>query len=125
MSIRPRLLIALALVFWAASAPFAGAADAPYEKQLRRLAEVLGSVQYLRTLCGEDGHAWHDRMDALLAAENPDPGRRSMLIASYNHGYRTFRDSYTRCTSSAIEAIGRYMKEGEELSGEIASRYGN
>lgn len=101
------------------------AADAPYEKQLQRLAEVLGSVQYLRSLCGEEGHDWRDRMDALLKSENPDESRRSMLVASYNHGYRTFQDSYTRCTPSAVEAVQRYMKEGESLSGEIASRFGN
>lgn len=100
-------------------------AEAPYEKQLQRLAEVLGSVQYLRTLCGEEGQGWRERMDALLKSEDPDPARRSMLVASYNHGYRTFRDSYRSCTASAVEAIRRYMKEGEALAGEIASRYGN
>jgi uncharacterized protein (TIGR02301 family) len=103
----------------------ARAAEAPYEKQLQRLAEVLGSVQYLRTLCGEEGNLWRERMDALLKSEDPDPARRSMLVASYNHGYRTFRDSYTSCTASAIEAIRRYMQEGETLASELASRYGN
>jgi len=115
------VLCALSL---AAAVP-ARAAEAPYEKQLQRLAEVLGSVQYLRTLCGEEGDRWRQRMDALLQSEDPDPARRSMLVASYNHGYRTFSASYTSCTASAVEAIRRYMKEGEALAGELASRYGN
>lgn len=100
-------------------------AEAPYEKQLLRLAEVLGSVQYLRNLCGEEGNQWRDRMQALLESEDPDPARRARLVASFNHGYRTFRDSYAHCTASALEAIRRYMQEGETLSGDIASRYGN
>jgi predicted secreted protein len=29
------------------------------------------------------------------------------------------------CTASATEAISRYMKEGEALSRDIATRYGN
>jgi uncharacterized protein (TIGR02301 family) len=122
--IRSMSLAVLCAVPLALSVP-ARAAEAPYEKQLQRLAEVLGSVQYLRTLCGEEGNLWRERMEALLQSEDPDPARRSMLVASYNHGYRTFHDSYQSCTASAVEAIRRYMKEGEALAGELASRYGN
>lgn len=121
---RRAAIASLALAFLALAGS-ARAADAPYEKQLVRLAEVLGSVHYLRNLCGEENDDWRKKMETLLATENPDPARRKALVASFNHGYRTFRDSYAKCTSSALEAIRRYMKEGEALSGAIASRYGN
>jgi uncharacterized protein (TIGR02301 family) len=103
----------------------ARAAEAPFEPKLVRLAEVLGALHYLRNLCGEHGDQWRDRMEALLASENPDPERRARFVASFNRGYRSFDDIYVHCTPSATAAIGRYMKEGEELSRDIATRFGN
>jgi len=101
------------------------AAEAPFEPGLMRLAEILGSLHFLRNLCGEKGDQWRVEMEKLLETENPDPDRRARFIASFNRGYRSFGTSYTRCTASATEAINRYMKEGEALSRDIASRYGN
>lgn len=109
----------------AVAAPPAFAAEAPFEPGLMRLAEVLGSLHFLRNLCGEKGDQWRVEMEKLLESENPDPDRRARFIASFNRGYRSFSGTYTRCTPSATEAIARYMKEGETLSRDIASRYGN
>jgi len=103
----------------------ARAVEAPFEPGLLRLAEVLGSLHFLRNLCGEKGTQWRGEMEKLLQAENPSPDRRARFIASFNRGYRSFDGTYTACTPSATEAIGRYMKEGEALSRDIASRYGN
>ena len=47
---------------------------------------------------------------------------RARFIASFNRGY-CLRGTL-HCTV-ATEAISRYMKEGETLSRDIASRYGN
>jgi uncharacterized protein (TIGR02301 family) len=99
--------------------------DPPYEAKLSRLAEVLGSVHYLRTLCGETGMTWRASMEELLAAENPDAERKARLVARFNHGYRAFDVVHQQCNESAGTALARYMAEGEKLAGEIASRYGN
>lgn len=96
-----------------------------YEAKLIRLAEILGSLHYLRNLCGEEGSEWRDRMNAIIAAEKPEEPRRARIIASFNRGYRAFSEVYSSCTDSAVAAIDRYMKEGEGLSNEIATRYGN
>ena len=101
------------------------AAEAPFEPGLMRLAEILGSLHFLRNLCGEKGDRWRAEMEKLLESEKPDPERRARFIASFNRGYRSFNGTYTQCTASATEAIGRYMREGEQLSRDIASRYGN
>lgn len=114
-------LFCLALV---AGTP-ARAAESPFESQLVRLAEILGSLHYLRNLCGEDGQDWRGRMEALLTAENPDEARRARFVASFNRGYRSFQTSYSTCTDSAIAAIARYMKEGEALTRDTAARFGN
>jgi len=103
----------------------AAAVDAPYESGLMRIAEVMGSLHFLRNLCGDKGDRWRQTMERLLAAENPDPQRRARFIASFNRGYRTFESTYTTCTLSATEAIRRYTLEGENLARDLASRYGN
>ena len=117
------LLIAL-LIATSAPAP-ARAVEAPFDPGLQRLAEILGSLHFLRNLCGEPGTAWREEMEKLISSENPDAERKAKFIASFNRGYRSFPSSYSSCTPSAIEAINRYTAEGERISSEIAGRYGN
>ncbi|WP_421859449.1 TIGR02301 family protein [Oricola sp.] len=95
----------------------------PYDADLLRLAEVLGSVHYLRNLCGEESNLWRERMQEMLTVENPEPLRRSRMIASFNRGYRSFDSVYVSCTRQALDAIDRYMKEGAEITRNITSRY--
>ncbi|WP_047143915.1 TIGR02301 family protein [Aquamicrobium sp. LC103] len=116
------MLVAVAAI--CGTAP-ARAAESPFEGQLLRLSEILGSLHFLRNLCGETGSTWRDRMETLLEAENPDAERRARFIASFNRGYRAFEGSYGSCTPSAISAIERYMKEGAELTKDTAVRFGN
>jgi uncharacterized protein (TIGR02301 family) len=115
----------LALIAPLAVARPAAALDAPYEAGLMRIAEVMGSLHFLRNLCGDKGDQWRRTMERLLAAENPDTERRARFIASFNRGYRSFESTYTTCTASATEAIARYTVEGENLARDLASRYGN
>lgn len=116
------ILLALALGASTARAP---AVEAHYEPQLLRLAELLGSLHYLRNLCGETGNTWREHMESLLVHEEPEPDRRARLVASFNHGYRSFGSVYATCTASAVEAIERYMLEGETLTKDLVSRFGN
>jgi uncharacterized protein (TIGR02301 family) len=101
------------------------AVEAPFETRLLRLSEILGSLHYLRNICGETGNQWRDEMEAMLQAENPEPAMRARYVSSFNAGYRAFSAGYASCTESAYAAIGRYMKEGEALSRDIAVRFGN
>jgi len=117
--------MALALIVPMALSRPAAAAEAPYESGLMRIAELMGSLHFLRNLCGDKGDRWRQTMERLLAAENPDPDRRARFVASFNRGYRSFEGTYTRCTASATEAISRYTTEGENLARDLAARYGN
>ena len=121
---RTLLAIALCLSTGLAAQP-ARPAEAPFEGGLMRLAEILGSLHFLRNLCGETGSDWREQMESLLETENPAPERRARFTASFNRGYRSFAEAYKSCTPSALAAINRYMKEGEALTRDIASRYGN
>jgi uncharacterized protein (TIGR02301 family) len=99
----------------------------PYDDKLLRLAEVIGSVHYLRTLCkAADGDQWRAGMQQLLDSETRDePQRKEKLTAAFNRGYRAFASVYTDCTPSAIVAEERYRNEGATLVTEITSRFGN
>lgn len=98
----------------------------PYDGQLLRLAEVLGSVHYLRSLCSAASADWRSSMQNLLDAETiNEPHRREKLTAAFNRGYRAFAAVHTSCTPAARKAEERYRNEGATLSGEIAARYGN
>ena len=126
MIISTRLfLAAFLLATLPVAAMSARAQDVPYEKQLLRLSEILGSIHYLRSLCGEKNGGWRDQMEALLDAENPEPTRRARMVASFNRGYRTYSSIHKSCTESATTAISRYMKEGEILTKEVVARYGD
>ena len=90
-----------------------------------RLAEVLGSLHYLRNLCGERATSGATSMERLLAAENPEPERRARFIASFNRGYRSFDGIYTNCTRIG-DGSDQPLHEGRRNAArDIATRYGN
>ena len=98
---------------------------APYDDKLLRLAEVLGSIHYLRSLCeAGEGNKWRETMASLLVAEKPGPKRKNRLIARFNRGYRAFNETYGSCTASAATAGERYRAEGIQIAGQIARRFG-
>ncbi|MFK7903342.1 MAG: TIGR02301 family protein [Nitratireductor sp.] len=97
-----------------------------YEPQLLRLAEVLGSIHYLRALCGaKEEQTWRDEMQKLLEVENPNVARRGQLIAHFNRGFRSFREVYSKCTPVASQAAAQYLRLGIKLSSEIPTRFGS
>lgn len=107
--------------------PAAGEKPTPYDTQLARLAEILGTVHYLRNLCdqGEEPE-WRETMQSLLESETADePGRRSVLTAAFNRGYRSFAAIHVECTPAAVDVERRYRIEGATLATEIAARFGN
>ncbi|MFD2237110.1 TIGR02301 family protein [Aureimonas populi] len=99
---------------------------AAFMQPLGRLSSILGSMHFLRRLCEEeDADLWRDKMNELIAAQNPNEADRRILISRFNGGYRAFESTYRSCTPAANVAIRRYLDEGEQLSRDIAARYGN
>lgn len=106
-------------------APAVEPPPAPYEKELLRLAEIMGSLAMLRPLCSApDAGEWSRRMQVLLEAEGTTPGRRERLAGAYNKGYQAYALTYRVCTPSAQEASVRFLAEGEQLARNITGRYG-
>lgn len=100
---------------------------APYDDKLAQLAEILGSLDFIRNLCEHDAEPqWKAMMGELLDSDAKDePARRERLTASYNRGYRTYSAIQTTCSSQLRAAAEKYRIEGATLATEIATRYGN
>lgn len=109
-----------------ATAPSANLRAAPFDGDLLRLAEILGTLHYLRGICGaNEGQRWRNEMQALVDAETPTGERRTRMIASFNRGYNGFQQSYRTCTPAATLAIRRYLAEGSKISRDLTARYAN
>ena len=98
----------------------------PYEPQLLRLAEIMGALHYLRTLCqASETGAWRREMQALLDAEAAGGERRERLTQSFNRGFAGFEQTHRSCTPAARMATRRYVEEGQRIVVDISSRYVN
>jgi uncharacterized protein (TIGR02301 family) len=91
--------------------------DKPYDAQLFRLAEILGTLHYLRELCGaNEGQAWREHMRELAASEGTSALRRAKLVESFNRGYRDYSRTYRACTQPALVAIQRFMDQASAIA---------
>jgi uncharacterized protein (TIGR02301 family) len=124
-----KLLTVVSILLCLAAAParaVEAGPSAPYDGDLVRLAEILGSLHYLRAVCGaNEGQKWRDQMQALIDAESLDGERKRKIVASFNRGYRVFQQTYRTCTPSADIAIRRYLDEGAKIARDITARYAN
>jgi uncharacterized protein (TIGR02301 family) len=112
------VLLALAL-----SAPPALAIDPPYQPEMERLAELLGSLYFLQPLCQPGIEDWRTQMAELIALDEPDEDRRQRLAGAFNDGYAAYARLYRVCTVSASEALTRLLVEAEQMAREIHSRF--
>lgn len=98
----------------------------PYQAQLVRLSEILGSLAYLRDLCPEkDGADWRDKMSALLEAEAPVGPRRDAYTAAFNRGFRSYELTYRACTDNAKVVTARFLDEAAKITHDVSYRYGS
>lgn len=95
----------------------------PYDKQLLRLSELLGSIHYLRELCSaNDGQRWRQYMQSLLESETTNATRKARLTRSFNQGYKNYSRSYSTCTPSAQATIERFIAESADIAESLALR---
>lgn len=119
------LLLLAGLTVSGSSANAQDISGPPYENQMIRLAETLGSLHYLSNLCSDKNNLWRDQMNELITAEKADTNRRKMLISAFNNSYRTYSDNYSQCTDQALKAIERFKQQGEKLTEALVAHYGN
>jgi uncharacterized protein (TIGR02301 family) len=119
MRLRPVLLL---LGMLALPSP-AFAVDPPYEPQMERLAEILGSLYFLNPLCTDATTDWRAQMADLVSLDQPDEDRQQRLYGAFNGGYQAFSRLYRSCTPSAEEALTRLLVEAEATARDIHTRY--
>jgi uncharacterized protein (TIGR02301 family) len=109
-------------VAWATAPGHAQRRLSAYDADLMRLAEILGSVHYLRDICGaQEGQLWRRKMEKLIATERSDPQQKRRMVAHFNHGYRSFSEIYRSCTQAAAGVANRYVEEGARLTRKLLS----
>lgn len=112
-----------ALGLWMVLVAPALAIDPPYQSQMQRLLETVGSLYFLQPLCGDDTEDWRQQAAELIAADKPDEDRMTRLNGAFNSGYQAYARLYRSCTPSAREASARLLVEAERLVREIHTRY--
>jgi len=99
------------------------AVDPPYQPQMERLAEIMGSLYFLQPLCKAGNQDWRGEMNDLINLDEPDEDRRQRLVGAFNEGYTAYARLHRLCTSSAREALTRLLVEAEKTAREMHSRY--
>jgi uncharacterized protein (TIGR02301 family) len=100
------------------------AIDPPYQAEMERLSEVMGSLYFLQPLCKpEAGADWRAEMADLITLDQPDDDRKQRLAGAFNSGYEAYARLYRACTVSADEALTRLLVEAEKTARDIHTRY--
>jgi len=115
-------VLLVALLVTGATAP-ARAVDPPYQADMERLSEIMGSLYFLQPLCDPGDVDWRQQAADLIASDQPDEDRRQRLAGAFNSGYTGFARFYRVCTASAREAMSRLLAEAEKLARDMHSRY--
>ncbi len=97
--------------------------DPPYQAQMERLTNILGSLYYLQPLCGYDEIDWREQADILITLEKPTRDRKQRLAGAFNEGFQAFARIYNICTPSAKEAMERFLREGAYLAKYIHTQF--
>lgn len=118
-----RMAILLVVATALAGGP-ARAVDPPYQSQMERLSEIMGSLYFLSPLCrGAAGIDWRQEMADLIALDQPDEDRRQRLAGAFNAGYEAYSRLYRICTPSADAALSHLLAEAETTARDIHARY--
>lgn len=112
----PALLLALAV-------PPAWAIDPPYQGQMERLGEIMGSLYFLQPLCEPVAEDWRAQMAELIELDEPDEDRRQRLAGAFNVGYEAYARFHRACTPAAREALSRLLVEAEGIARDIHTRF--
>ncbi|HEY8577810.1 MAG TPA: TIGR02301 family protein [Devosia sp.] len=118
-----RLRILLAVLLLVPAAVPALAIDPPYQRQMERLAEIMGSLYFLQPLCTSASEDWRAQMGELINLDEPDEDRRQRLAGAFNVGYTAYARFHRACTPSAREALTRLLSEAERTARDIHTRF--
>ncbi|MET3926397.1 TIGR02301 family protein [Devosia sp. 2618] len=117
-----KLITAIAALLALSTVPSL-AIDPPYQRQMERLAEIMGSLYFLQPLCQAGTQDWREQMSELIDLDEPDEDRRQRLAGAFNVGYTAYSRFHRACTPAAREALGRLLVEAERNARDIHTRF--
>ena len=100
-------------------------AESTYLPDLLRLAEISGSMQYLRNLCGQADDSWRQAVGQIIGNVGGNDAIERRLTAAYNRGYRRYASYHRSCSNASVDAAERFRVEGRLLSRSLVDRFGN
>lgn len=119
---RKRRILPLALALAMAALPFLTLRAEAMPGNVTQLAEVLGAVHHLRTLCGtNEGQLWRNKMIEMMGSLRPAEAEKQALIKHFNDAYYRYRNAYPNCTPTAATQADRLMRDGHRLAEELAA----
>lgn len=118
-----RFRLAIIALLLAIGAGPAFAIDPPYQRQMERLAEIMGSLYFLQPLCSASAEDWRAQMAELIALDEPDEDRRQRLAGAFNVGYTAYSRFHHACTPAARTAMSRLLVEAEQTARDIHTRF--
>ncbi|PHR94385.1 MAG: TIGR02301 family protein [Robiginitomaculum sp.] len=89
------------------------------------LADNLGQLHYLRTLCfSDDDQQWRNTANAMMAIESPqDSTRRRKLVRAFNAGYYQQKERYKSCSNTVAIDVAALAENGRRLSVMLGDPY--
>lgn len=99
------------------------AIDPPYQRQMERLSEIMGSLYFLQPLCEAGDEDWRAQAAELIELDEPDEDRRQRLAGAFNTGYTAFSRFHRQCTPASREALARLLTEAQRLARDIHTRF--
>lgn len=112
-------LVLAALIFFM---PATSACAAAYDSSYVRLAEILGAVHHLRSICTPDeGAMWRNKMIDMLSYLPDRTSQQETMISHFNSYYHRYERRYRSCTSEAAEEANHLFDEAQILARHLAS----
>jgi len=89
------------------------------------MANNLGQLHYLRTLCFSEGdQTWRKAAANMMELEAPQTGpRRSQLVNAFNNGYYQQKERYQRCTKTVAIDVAALAENGRRLATMLGDPY--
>ncbi|PKP78097.1 MAG: TIGR02301 family protein [Alphaproteobacteria bacterium HGW-Alphaproteobacteria-3] len=117
-----RRLVPILLATALAALPFFSVRAEAMPAGVTQLAETLGGIHHLRTLCGtNEGQLWRNKMIEMMGAVRPSETERQALIKHFNDAYYRYRNAYPNCTPTAATQCDKLMQNGHRLAEELAA----
>jgi len=89
------------------------------------LANNLGQLHYLRTLCfSDDDQKWREIAAGMMDVEAPKDGpRRKQLIRAFNAGYYAQKERYRKCDTNVAVDVAALAENGRHLATMLGDPY--